>query len=211
MRTVRIAVTGLREAGKTVFLTSLINHLLEGSEETLEAFQDEAVTFTARRLPLAAHGSTFPYYAYLDQLRRERPAWPERTWDISEFRLELTLRNLKRRRTRVLNVELVDYPGERLLDMPLLRSDYAAWSDEVTREAASPPKSSLSADWLGRCEALPDGIGAADEAARELVAAYRDYVSRCRERGLTYVQPAAMVMDSRSGPGVAVSFCPLPR
>ena len=37
----------LKKAGKTVFLTSLINHLLEGNEDTFQAFNDEAVTFSA--------------------------------------------------------------------------------------------------------------------------------------------------------------------
>jgi predicted YcjX-like family ATPase len=210
MRTVRVAVTGLRQAGKTVFLTSLINHLLEGSEETLEAFQDEAVTFSARRLPLAAHARTFPYYAYLEALRHERPAWPERTYDVSEFRLELTLRNLKKRRTRVLALELVDCPGERLLDMPMLRRDYAAWSDEVVREAAGAPKDEMSADWLTRCAGLRADAVPTDAASMDAVAAYRDYVGRCRERGFTYLQPAAMLMGPERVAGVSVGFCPLP-
>ena len=31
-RTVRLAVTGLRQSGKTVFITTLIHHLLQGQE-----------------------------------------------------------------------------------------------------------------------------------------------------------------------------------
>ncbi len=210
MKTVRVAVTGLRQAGKTVFLTSLINHLLEGSEETLQAFQDEAVTFSARRLPLPPHVKPFPYHAYLEALRRERPVWPERTFDLSEFRLELTLRNLNKRRTRVLALDLVDYPGERLLDMPMLTRDYAEWSDEAAREAAGAPKAELSADWLARCAELGAGNAPDDAATRGAVAAYRDYLRSCHERGFTYLQPAAMLMGPEHVAGASLRFCPLP-
>ncbi|MFO7956514.1 MAG: YcjX family protein [Candidatus Brocadiia bacterium] len=207
MKTVCIAVTGLREAGKTVFLTSLVNHLLEGSEETLPALEDEAVTFTARELPPDSDARPFPYYAYLDALRTEEPRWPERTWDVSEFRVHLTLRSLRSRKTSEVALRLVDYPGERLLDLPLLETDYSRWSDLMVREAQSGPKAKLSEQWRRRAQRLADE-GPRDDVT-DVVDAYRDYLGACRRRGFVYLQPSAMLMDGAGHATGAPPFCPL--
>jgi predicted YcjX-like family ATPase len=176
LKTVRIAITGLKEAGKTVFLTSLINHLLEGSEETLPAFKDDAVTFSAVEVPPRHDQVHFPYYRYLDELRQEEPRWPERTWDVSHFRVALTVRNLRRRRTHELLLEFVDYSGERLLDMPLLSRDYELWSDEVTREAETGLKKDLSTEWFARCAAIKPEAAAEDAAVVATVEEYEKYL-----------------------------------
>lgn len=206
MKTVHIGVTGLRKAGKTVFLTSLINHLLEGSEETLPAFQDDAITFSARALP-AGDGRAFPYWQYLELLRQERPAWPERTWEVTRFRVRLTVCNLRSHRTRRLELVLTDYPGERLLDLPMLDADYARWSDRVVREAGSGPKAELGRGWLAACADIPAGAGD-PSAAAEAIESYTHYLQACREQGLTFLQPAAAVMERADAP---TDFCALPR
>ena len=93
------------------------NHLLDGSEETLPAFRDEAIAFSAAPLRRRSEATPFPYLQYLDQLRGDSPSWPARTSDVSEFPLALTVRNLKNHRARTVTLELVDYPGERLLEV----------------------------------------------------------------------------------------------
>ena len=206
MRTIRIAITGLRQAGKTVFLTSLLNHLLEGSEESLTAFRDEGLTFSARPLPARPEVTRFPYREYLEGLRREQPSWPDRTWEISHFRVGLTLRSLRRHSTREVALEFVDYSGERLLDMPLLSKDYATWSDEVVREAGLGSRKDLSGPWLAAARDVRPGTAGDDASAGAAVEAYRGYVTECREHGLAFVQPSAMLLPD----GEPVQFCPLP-
>jgi predicted YcjX-like family ATPase len=205
MRTLRVAVTGLRQAGKTVFLTSLINHLLDGSEETLPAFRDEAVTFSAAPLPRRPGSTAFPYLRHLDELRSQTPSWPARTAEVTEFPLALTVRNLRNHRVRRIALEFVDYPGERLLDLPMLSMTYAQWSDQVLRDAEVGLRRDLSGPWLDQCGRIGFGRGAA--AAVEQYAAY---LRACREAGLSYLQPSAVLLADGSGGRHGPAFCPLP-
>ena len=149
MDKLRIAVTGLSGSGKTVFLTSLINHLLEGNEESLTVFKDEGAGFSAKKARPKSGTSRFPYSTYLEAYRGKDPRWPKHTSDISEFHIHLRLRRGKKRRK--LRLELVDYPGERLLDLPLLDKSYEDWSDETIVFARTGMRKQLSKPWLKAC------------------------------------------------------------
>jgi predicted YcjX-like family ATPase len=210
MKTLRVAVTGLRRAGKTVFLTSLINHLLDGSEETLPAFRDEAVAFSAAPLPRRDGTTAFPYLQYLDELRSRTPSWPARTAEVTEFPLALTVRNLRNHRARTVALELVDYPGERLLDLPLLSMPYGEWSDQVLQEARVGLRKGLSGPWLERCAMTPCGADSGSDADVAAVEQYAAYLRACREQGLSYLQPSAMLLEDGQGRESRFRFCPLP-
>ena len=60
MSHLRIAVTGLKGSGKTVFLTSLLNNLLRGTAESFPAFRKRGVLFAAEPLPLAPTTAPLP-------------------------------------------------------------------------------------------------------------------------------------------------------
>ena len=85
---IRIGVTGLARAGKTVFITSLIAnlldrgrmpHLLAAAEGRIEAaFLQPQPNDTVAR---------FDFETHLSQLTARTPAWPDSTRAISELRL----------------------------------------------------------------------------------------------------------------------------
>jgi predicted YcjX-like family ATPase len=152
----------------------------------------------------------FPYHRYLDELRQEEPRWPERTWEVSHFRLALTLRNLRRKKTHELLLEFVDYSGERLLDMPLLKRDYDLWSDEVIREAETGLKKELSGEWRERCEAIKPEATVEDAAVVSTVEEYEKYLGECRKRGLTFLQPAAVLLEHIGVRAESPGFSPVP-
>src|SRR3989304_670109 len=70
------------------------------------------------------------------------PCWPESTRRISQLRIVLEYESAKFWKRRLgydrLTIDIVDYPGEWLLDLPLLRLDYAAWSQTALRESRMP-------------------------------------------------------------------------
>jgi hypothetical protein len=68
MKTLRIGITGLSRSGKTVFLTSLINQLLDGGEEAFKAFLDQGVTIGAREDRSTSQPSWLSYEKYLNFL-----------------------------------------------------------------------------------------------------------------------------------------------
>ena len=208
MADLRIAVTGLKGSGKTVFLTSLISNLIRGTAASFRTFGRRGVVFHAEPLPLPPTASGFPYHEFVRSLRSDSPEWPRSTVDVSEFRVALELR--KKRHRRVV-LHLVDYPGERLLDMPLLGLSYAEWSDRVTEEARHAPRQGMSAAWLAACDALEPHAGASLPSAQRAVSAYRGFLAACREQGLLYVQPSAMVLPTEASGFLDMAFCPLPR
>ncbi|RYJ02807.1 MAG: hypothetical protein EON47_06285, partial [Acetobacteraceae bacterium] len=135
---IRLAVTGLTRAGKTVFITSLVANLLAAGrgKRTLPLFEAAAGgrLRSVRLVPSASEAlPRFDVEAHLAALAADPPAWPGRTDDLST--LELTL-ELDRAGSfgsllgsvigsRTITLELLDYPGEWLLDLPMLDQGYA--------------------------------------------------------------------------------------
>ena len=129
----RLGVTGLSRAGKTVFITALVNALLKGGR--FPAFEALAGGRITRCYLEPQPDDTLPRFAYeahAKALSGEARHWPESTSRISQLRItaEYTpvgflARNLGSGR---LHIDIVDYPGEWLLDLPLMRMSYAEWS-----------------------------------------------------------------------------------
>src|SRR5882762_7489398 len=113
---VRLGVTGLSGAGKTVFITALVHQLLHGGR--LPVFETQSGGRIARaRLEPQPDDSVprFDYEAHLHALTQER-RWPESTSRISELRLVIEYQSA-RGKNRTLTLDIVDYPGEWLLDL----------------------------------------------------------------------------------------------
>ena len=147
----RLGVTGLSRSGKTVFITSLVHHLTRalagaGKKTPLPVFRALAEgRIAAAHLDPQPDYSVprFAYEEHLAALTGSDRHWPQSTRRISELRVSLEyspkswslVRNFRQGPTR-LDIDIVDYPGEWLLDLPLLEKTYAQWSRE-TLEAAS--------------------------------------------------------------------------
>ena len=130
---IRLGVTGLSRAGKTVFITSLVANLLD------RARMPQLVAEAENRI-LAAHlqpqpDDTMPRFdleGHLGALLGPEPFWPEGTRRASQLRLSLRLQPEGMlagvQGPRTLHLDIVDYPGEWLLDLGLLEKSYADWS-----------------------------------------------------------------------------------
>src|SRR3954447_16203488 len=93
---IRLAVTGLTRAGKTVFLTSLLANLLAAGRgrRTLPALEQVAGgrLRAVRPVPAGVEGLLrFDVAAHLAALPADPPAWPARTEDLSPLELTLEL------------------------------------------------------------------------------------------------------------------------
>src|SRR6185369_7770207 len=115
--TVRLGVTGLSRAGKTVFITALI---------------------------------------HVRTLIEER-RWPNSTVDISELRLVIDYQR-QNGADRSLTIDIVDYPGEWLLDLPLLNKSFEQWSAESLALSREGPRVKLAGPWHEHLKTLqPEG------------------------------------------------------
>ncbi|MGU3847512.1 YcjX family protein, partial [Vibrio diabolicus] len=79
------------------------------------------------------------------------PQWPVPTRDVSEIRLALKYKPNKTTKkllskTAILNVDIIDYPGEWLLDLPLLDMDFATWS-QTQFDALKGQRGDLAKAW----------------------------------------------------------------
>ena len=132
--TIRLGVTGLSRAGKTVFLTALVHGLLRGGRFPVFEPHSGGRIAGARLSPQPDDGvPRFDYEKHLRALVDERQ-WPDSTRQISELRLMIDYQS-KSGANRTLTLDLVDYPGEWLLDLPLLDLSYEQWSAESLKRS----------------------------------------------------------------------------
>ena len=132
--TLRLGVTGLSRAGKTVFITSLVANLLDRGRMTgLRAAADGAIQAAYLQPQPDDTLPRFDYETHLDAMTGPNPHWPESTRAISELRLSLRVQPTGLiaglRGPKVLHLDIIDYPGEWLLDLALLEKSFDSWSE----------------------------------------------------------------------------------
>jgi len=111
-----------------------------------------------------------------------------------------------------LHLDIVDYPGEWLLDLPLLGRSYEEFSRHAIELAQSPARADLSQEWLRLAHAA-DPHGEADEAAAQrLAAAFTAYLRACKDdaRALSTLPPGRFLMPGDLEGSPALTFAPLP-
>lgn len=217
-RHLRLAVTGLSRSGKTAFITAFVNQLLHvhsGARMPLFSPVREERLLGVKRIPQRDLGiQRFTYDEGLAQLYGTPPAWPTPTRGVSEIRLALRYRSndsLLRhfKDTSTLYLEIVDYPGEWLLDLPMLEQDYLAWSRQMTGLLQG-ERAEWAKPWLELCKAC-DPLAPADENRLAAIAqAYTDYLLRCKSEGLHFIQPGRFVLPGDMAGAPALQFFPWP-
>src|SRR5437764_4016583 len=144
--TVRLGATGLSRAGKTVFISALIHGLTRGGR--FPVFEPFATGRIARARLEPQPDDAVPRFAYEDHVRTliEERRWPNSTVDISELRLVIDYQR-QNGADKTLTLDIVDYPGEWLLDLPLLNKSYEQWSRESLGLSRKRPREKLAANW----------------------------------------------------------------
>ncbi len=134
---------------------------------------------------------------------------------ISELRLTISYESARflgrRFGSGKLHVDIVDYPGEWLLDLPLLTKDYATWSSETLERAAEAHRADAAAEWLARLSQVDPAAPADETTARELAALFTAYLRTCREsrRSLSTLPPGRFLMPGDLEGSPALTFSPL--
>jgi len=208
--TVRLGVTGMSRAGKTVFITALVNGLVRGGRlPVFEALASGRVA-SAELAPQPDDGvPRFDYETHVRALTVER-RWPESTRRISELRLAIEYQ-AKRGALRTLTLDIVDYPGEWLLDLPLLNKSYEDWARETLTASRQAPRAALAEAWHRHLATL-DANGPQDEqAALTAAALFTDYLRACRDRrfAISMLPPGRFLMPGDLAGSPALTFAPL--
>src|SRR5256714_3466344 len=210
--TVRLGVTGLSGAGKTVFITALVHHVLHGGRLPVFAALSSGRIARARLEPQPDDAvPRFDYEAHVHALTEER-RWPESTSRISELRLVIEYQSARRgARNRTLTLDIVDYPGEWLLDLPLLITSYAQWSADTLKLARSGPRAVLAARWHRHLATLNPHAPESEQSALQAAALFTDYLKACRDAryAMRLLPPGRFLMPGDLAGSPALTFAPL--
>jgi hypothetical protein len=214
-RHLRVAVTGLRRSGKTVLITSLVHHLLDGQGLPFLAAVHDGRYLGARPDGLD-RDDAFPYDRFHAALAGERPRWPRATDRLSRLDLRLAWRTDGLVLSRLspvqhLTVEIIDYPGEWLLDLPLLGQGFDQFSRAALELAAAEPRAPLARAWRRRLAEIDLDAPAEEAALAGLAELYTAYLRDCHERHeLSLVQPGRFTSPGALEGSPLLRFCPMP-
>ncbi len=207
----RLGVTGLSRAGKTVFITGLVANLLNRGRMTqLQAAGRIEAVYLQPQPDLTL--PRFDYESHLAALTGDDPRWPQSTRAISELRLSFRTRPsglfAAFKGPQTLHLDIVDYPGEWLLDLALLDKSYADWSEATLTRIAKRPE---AADFMATARA-EDGALRLDEArARALAASFTAYLTAARANGWSDCTPGRFLLPGDLAGSPVLTFAPLPK
>ncbi|WP_112873529.1 YcjX family protein [Paracoccus endophyticus] len=209
---IRLGVTGLSRAGKTVFITSLVANLLDrGRMPALRAAADGAIRAAWLQPQPDDTVPRFDFERHLAALTGPDPHWPEGTRTVSQLRLSLRVqpRGLLGglRRMQTLHVDIVDYPGEWLLDLRMMDLSFAEWSAQVLDRMAGRPGAQPFLDALAR---LDPQAGFDEPSAQRLAASYTAHLNAARDAGHSDTTPGRFLLPGELEGSPALTFAPLP-
>ncbi len=215
--TLRLGVTGLARSGKTVFITALVQNLVAGGR--LPFFKPVAEGRITRAWLEPQPDDAVPRFdieRHLASLTADPPAWPESTRRLSELRVTIEYQPSGPWRhlagTRRLNLDIVDYPGEWLLDLPLLGKTFEAWSEEAIALSQAPERAAAAASFASFLASLATAPLADEQVALTGAGLFRAYLERCRNEAHAFssLSPGRFLMPGELEGSPALTFFPLP-
>lgn len=208
---IRLGVTGLSRAGKTVFITALVANLLNRGRMPQLSANPRIMAVHLQPQP----DMTLPRFAYEEHLAAmtgDNPRWPQSTRAISELRLSFRLApyglfsGLSGPRT--CHVDIVDYPGEWLLDLGLMDKTYADWSETTLDRIAKRPE---AADFMAQARAEDGSLALEEPKAQALAAAFTAYLTTARANGWSDCTPGRFLLPGDLAGSPVLTFAPLPK
>ncbi|WP_417257985.1 YcjX family protein [Celeribacter sp.] len=208
---IRLGVTGLSRAGKTVFITSLVANLLNrgrmpqlgGSAAITAAYLQPQPDDTVPR---------FEYEAHLAALTAPEPHWPESTRAVSELRLSFKVQPTGLLGSfsgpRTVHLDIVDYPGEWLLDLSMMDKSYAEWSAEALAAAQARPEGAAFVDALAGVDAQAKHD---EPMAKALADPFAAYLKSARAAGYSDCTPGRFLLPGEMAGSPVLTFAPLPQ
>jgi predicted YcjX-like family ATPase len=214
--TIRLGVTGLSRSGKTVFITALVHALLKGARlPVFEAMSQGRITRAYLEPQPDDDLPRFSYETHLEALTAEDRHWPEGTRRLSQLRLTLEYEPIgflaRRFGSGKLHVDIIDYPGEWVLDLPLMNLSYQQWSAKTIAASRTIPRNVLAKEWHQHLQSLD-----ADQPSQELEAVkaanlFTAYLARCRKDdvSLSTLPPGRFLLPGDLEGSPLLTFAPL--
>src|SRR5690554_641028 len=215
-RHICIGITGLSRSGKTTLITSLINQLCNYESAKLAGFPPiQAERLLGVKLHQLDDLPMFPYEAGYKKITSASPEWPDSTSEISGCLLEL---KLKKERSSLIGsdhyslfIEIRDYPGEWLLDLPLREMSFVRWCGLCSAQYLRSPRLELLGPLLDEFKQLDPFAPADEDKLKSLSEQYKQFLSRCKndEKSLSLIQPGRFLIPGEPPDANILHFIPL--
>ncbi|TMO76655.1 nucleoside triphosphate hydrolase [Pseudoalteromonas sp. S3785] len=203
---VKLAVTGLSGSGKTAFITALVKHLTTQSDDKNLPFFDvmrEHRHIATKVVPQEAlKVPTFDYPRALNALLPSdgEPTWPASTERINTLRLAIKYQSASGLRGHfspqsTLYLDIIDYPGEWLLDLPMLEQSYSQWCEQQYPLLLHYPRVNASTEFINALEQLDLNAPVDESLLARIAALYQSMlVGLKKDTKLAMLQPGRMLM-----------------
>ncbi|MEM1419208.1 MAG: YcjX family protein [Pseudomonadota bacterium] len=208
----RLGVTGLARSGKTVFITSLAANLLRRSRMMGLTAQAEGRILAAALSPQPdMEAPRFDFEKHLGDLYAAPPRWPDSTSSVAQLRVSIRyeptgiLANLTG--DAALHLDIVDYPGEWLLDLALMPMSYDDWARTALAAAATRAQAADYIEWMRGVDPEADFIEGDAQTGARLFSAY---LQACRRAGYSNLTPGRFLLPGEMAGAPALTFAPLP-
>ncbi|QBF84184.1 YcjX family protein [Shewanella maritima] len=220
-RHVRLAVTGLSGAGKTAFITGLVNQMLNScgpSQNKLPLWQvsrESRLLGVKKTLQPDLGIASFDYHGALTSLQSDTPLWPASTRNITELRLAIRYRPeqgvlAKLTDTATLYVDIIDYPGEWLLDLPMMQLSFSQWCLSQASRTELLKQSEYYEAFSKQASQLPLNEQADEQVLKQLAELYQTLlVDLVRNKGFYNAQPGRMLLPGEFENTPLLAFVPL--
>jgi predicted YcjX-like family ATPase len=210
---IRLGVTGLSRAGKTVFITSLVANLMNRDRmPQLRAAARGAIRAAYLQPQPDDTIPRFRYEDHLSALTGSDPHWPQGTRRVSELRLSLKVQPTGLlagiQGPRTVHLDIVDYPGEWLLDLGLMDKDYAEWSASVLDRIGNRAEAK---DYLAAVRGVDATADLEEPQAQRLAEAFTGYLHAAREAGFSDCTPGRFLLPGDLEGSPVLTFAPLPK
>lgn len=221
IKKITIGVTGLSRSGKTVFIGALAQALVcadvwgqkRGQGPLAQFGLIECGLFRSARIrdDVHTHLPQFPFRKVRDSLAAKKSSWPQPTEGISRLVLDLDYwAQGWFKRLRTVRIELIDYPGEWLVDLPMLDQNYAQWSEHTLALAKSAIRKSWSSAYFQRLGQISSDQKFDEEIAIALTDEWTDYLQQAADFGLSRNQPGRLLRPDSLRHSPVLRLVPLP-
>lgn len=217
---VSLAITGLSRSGKTAFITSLVNQLIEARDSAVLPFFSVATEArligVKRELQPDVTIARFAYEEGMKNLDGTPPDWPASTNGVSQVRLLIRYQNKSGLRKLLseqttLTLDITDYPGEWLLDLPLLELSYQQWCERFWEDLNSSEKQQTLAKEFVEAVNNVNFTEAVDEMALQHISAlFTNYLHEAKNAGYQLIQPGRFVLPGEYEGAPVLHFFPIP-